>query len=295
MSISTIQSNIRRSKTKITDLRKKLYKEKETENKARKDILQAKKAVTRTSSQTTIKSNLSKLDRLNKTLEKTSKEQATLNKKIFDEEKTLHRYEEQLIREEAKELKRQISVQSQRDLDHELTQQKLLEELFSYKQAIKAHTEELSGQATEEEQFDVFISHASEDKEGFVGPLAALLKESDVDVWYDEYKLTWGKPTRRSIDKGLANCRFGIVVFSENFFRKNWTNYELDGLVGRNMSEKEDLILPIWHNVEYEDVKKFSPPLADLTALKSNSLTIEEIADQLIALLTDSSSDELEL
>ena len=34
---------------------------------------------------------------------------------------------------------------------------------------------------------DLFISHASEDKDELVHPLAEGLKRAGVDVWYDEY------------------------------------------------------------------------------------------------------------
>jgi hypothetical protein len=37
--------------------------------------------------------------------------------------------------------------------------------------------------------FDVFISHASEDKEEVVRPLATLLRAEGLDVWYDEFEL----------------------------------------------------------------------------------------------------------
>ncbi|KAA0766435.1 toll/interleukin-1 receptor domain-containing protein [Bacillus sp. SH5-2] len=293
MSISITQSNIRKAKTNITNLRKKLSKEQDDYAKTIKDILKVKKEISRTSSQSTIRSKLTKLDRLNKTIEKTTKEQSTLNKKIVDVEKKLHRYEEQLLKKEMAALKQTNAARTQMEQEQHQNQQLLLDELYKYKEAIDIHTSQLDLNH-DEEQYDVFISHASDDKQGFVEPLAALLKDSGVAVWYDEYKLTWGKPTRRSIDKGLAKCRFGIVVLSEHFFRKGWTNYELDGLVGRNVSEKHDLILPIWHNVGYEEVKKFSPPLADITALQSDNMAIEEIADQLIALLTTSSFDEEE-
>lgn len=291
MAISTIQGNIRRAKTKITDLRKKLSKEQETEGKARREILQIKKGLGRTTSQSIARTKLSKIDRLNKSLENSSKEQGSLNKKIVEEEKKLLRYEDQLIKEEAREIKKQVNMQTRRDTDHALNQQRLLNELSEYKSAIKTHTEELASQEIKVEQFDVFISHASEDKESFVRPLAETLNDSGIKVWYDEYKLTWGKSTRRSIDKGLANCRFGIVVFSEAFFNKGWTNYELDGLVSRNISEGNNLILPIWHNVSQNEVRNFSPSLADLTALKSDNMSIDEIAEQLIELLKEGSFD----
>lgn len=162
----------------------------------------------------------------------------------------------------------------------------MLEELYKYKKSIEIHTENLFKQEISKVQYDVFISHASEDKDDFVKPLAERLIEEGLEVWFDEKKLTWGKPTRRSIDQGLANSRFGIVVLSKAFFNKAWTNYELNGLVARHLSG-EDLILPIWHNVDYKDVMQYSPPLADITALKSSEMTIDEIAEQLLNLLKD--------
>lgn len=36
---------------------------------------------------------------------------------------------------------------------------------------------------------DLFISHASEDKEELVRPLAAELMKYGVDIWYDEFEL----------------------------------------------------------------------------------------------------------
>ncbi|MCK9385933.1 MAG: DUF1883 domain-containing protein [Nevskia sp.] len=78
--------------------------------------------------------------------------------------------------------------------------------------------------------YDVFISHASEDKEEIVRPLAQALRSEGLRVWYDEFELRIGDSLRRKIDKGLASSRFGLVVLSPSFIAKGWTNYELDGL-----------------------------------------------------------------
>ncbi len=69
--------------------------------------------------------------------------------------------------------------------------------------------------------YDVFISHASEDKDNFVAPLALALRQEHIEVWYDDFSLSLGDSLRESIDKGLAQSRFGIVVFSHSFFNKN--------------------------------------------------------------------------
>lgn len=118
-------------------------------------------------------------------------------------------------------------------------------------------------------QYDVFICHASEDKRDFVRPLAELLQQQHIAVWYDEFSLDIGDSLSQKIDEGLANSRFGIVVLSPNFFKKPWAKRELSGLTLREMVEKKSLILPIWHRVSVEDVASFSPPLADKKAATS--------------------------
>lgn len=110
--------------------------------------------------------------------------------------------------------------------------------------------------------WDLFISHASEDKDEIARPLADELMEAGLKVWFDEYELTVGDSLRRSIDRGLAQSRFGVVILSEHFFAKEWPQKELDGLVARE-DGSEKRILPVWHKVNRKQVVSFSPPLAD--------------------------------
>lgn len=130
-------------------------------------------------------------------------------------------------------------------------------------------------------QYDVFICHASEDKKDFVRPLAQLLKQHNIDVWFDEFSLTIGDSLTEKIDEGLAKSRFGIVVLSPNFFKKPWAKRELSGLTFREMLEKRNLILPIWHRVSVEEVAQFSLPLADKKA-SSTSDGINALVRELV-------------
>jgi hypothetical protein len=129
-------------------------------------------------------------------------------------------------------------------------------------------------------QYDVFISHASEDKDIVVRPLAHSLIEEGLQVWYDEFEMKIGDSLREKIDYGLANSRAGIVVLSPDFFRKGWTKYELNGLVGNNVAGKQKL-LPIWHDLTHEQVQDYSPSLADKIARNTDEFTIEEIAAEI--------------
>lgn len=128
--------------------------------------------------------------------------------------------------------------------------------------------------------YDVFISHASEDKDDVVRSLAHALSAQELEVWYDEFTLRIGDSLRQKIDKGLANSRVGLVVLSPAFISKGWTNYELDGIVTRSVSG-EQILLPIWHNITKQQVVDFSPSLADKVARSTATHTVEEIAEEI--------------
>ncbi|MBN1461164.1 MAG: DUF1883 domain-containing protein [Armatimonadetes bacterium] len=133
-------------------------------------------------------------------------------------------------------------------------------------------------------EYDVFISHASEDKDAVVRPLAHALRDGGLKVWYDEFELRIGDSLRRKIDAGLTRSRFGVVVLSRSFFGKGWPNYELDGLVTR-ATTGEQILLPIWHDLTKQEVIEYSPSLADKLARSTATHTIDEIAQEIVEVI----------
>ncbi len=133
-------------------------------------------------------------------------------------------------------------------------------------------------------EYDVFISHASEDKESVVRPLAIALKNKGINVWYDEFELKIGDSLRRKIDQGLSKSKFGVVVISRSFIKKGWTNYELDGLMTKEVSGQQ-ILLPIWHDITKQEVIDYSPSLADKVARNTSIETLEEIAEEIAELI----------
>ncbi|SKA71223.1 TIR domain-containing protein [Paucidesulfovibrio gracilis DSM 16080] len=118
---------------------------------------------------------------------------------------------------------------------------------------------------------DIFISHASEDKDKYVRGLAEALEKENVAVWYDEFSLKPGDSLRRSIDLGLSKSRFGIVVLSPSFLAKKWPEWELDGLVQRQNSSNDPVIIPVWLDVSAKEIINYSPSLADKYALQASA------------------------
>jgi hypothetical protein len=132
--------------------------------------------------------------------------------------------------------------------------------------------------------YDVFVCHAYEDKESFVRPLAEALQKENLEVWYDEFSLKLGDSIRQSIDRGLRQSRFGVVVLSKSFFEKNWPQYELDGLAEREMAGRDKVILPIWHDVMHDEVMGYSPSLAGRKAVLS-SMGMDKIVSEIITVI----------
>jgi hypothetical protein len=118
-------------------------------------------------------------------------------------------------------------------------------------------------------RWDVFISHAGEDKEAIARPLADELRRRGYSVWYDEFTLRLGDSLRGSIDRGLAQSRYGVMVLSSHFFEKHWPAQELNGLAALEAGG-EQVILPVWHRITHADVVRQSPILADRMAVSTD-------------------------
>ena len=207
------------------------------------------------------------------------KKQAEYQKKIADKTKTLNQRKVDLQKEEKREQEKQLREEKafQEKLQREIQHQKsILNTLVE--QNYSAKSQEVAD--IDNKQYDFFISHASEDKEDFVKTLADGLTEEGCKVWYDNFVLKIGDSLRESIDRGLANSKYGIVVISPHFLKKRWPAYELNGMVAREMNGHK-VILPIWHKVTKDEILQYSPTLADKLALNTAIHSIKEIIGQL--------------
>ena len=102
-------------------------------------------------------------------------------------------------------------------------------------------------------EFDVFISHAYKDKEDLIEELYRILN-------------------------GTKKAEFAIIVISENFFDREWTERELAGFLNRQNRNGQKLILPILHNITTEQLKAKYPLVADIQAIDSAKYSCDQIA-----------------
>ena len=256
------QNRINQLKREIATLRKAEAQETRKEADIQARINRANEAASRTKSIPTIRSKLKEVERGRRNLADVQKKRAQISGKIAEKSKRLHSYEERLIRER-KEYERSITNEIQRRVN-------LSSVSFPTHHA--------------RETYDFFISHAGEDKDSFVRELTKMLQAKGAKVWYDEFTLKVGDSLRRQIDRGLTNSRFGVVVLSKHFFRKEGALKELDGLLSLEI-DGTTRILPIWHEISRDEIARHSAILLDKVALSTTLSSTSEIADKLCELI----------
>ena len=132
-------------------------------------------------------------------------------------------------------------------------------------------------------KWDVFISYASQDKK-IAKSFVKELKKLDVKVWYDDDVLKWGDSLMESINAGLRNSIFGVVILSKTFFKKQWTMTELNALFSLENSTGEKKILPLLYKISHADIVKQYPILADIVSHSYNE-GLEKLAKDLKKLI----------
>lgn len=127
-------------------------------------------------------------------------------------------------------------------------------------------------------EYDVFISHANKDKENLIEELYSSLKTLGVTIFYDKESLEWGDNWKDRILNGTKKAEFAIIVISENFFDREWTERELSEFLNRQNRNGQKLILPILHNITVSQLQEKYPSVADLQAIDSSKYNCDQIA-----------------
>lgn len=283
MSINQLNTDIINLNKDIASLQDKYAKEKKVESEKRIRIISIQNSINKNTSVSTANSKRKQITQLEKEIAQSTTKQANLTKEIAKKQKTLSDKTSSLSKEQTKEARKQQEEQKKL-YDNYKRQITNLQSKIKNTNALNA-THNLYEQ-NNNLKYDVFISHATEDKESFVDDLVTELQKRDIKVWYDKNCIKWGESLRSKIDEGLRNSKFGIVVLSQAYINKGWTQYELEGLFNIEMTNGKT-ILPIWHNITKSQVQQFSPTIAGRLAMNTTMQTPNEIAQELVQILND--------
>lgn len=292
MSLEQAQRNLNQIEKDIATLEKKLADLIKKEANKAKRIHDIQRSINNNTSTTALQSKKRQMQNYSNELTKISKEKAMVSSKIAEKRK---KHSEVMIKLQKEELNARKKADKERKKlqdNYEKQIESLKKELTRQKLDIERQIPTNLYSQESNEEYDVFVSHASEDKEGFVDEFIHILQDKyGISVWYDSINIGWGESLRAKIDEGLKRSKFGIVVLSKYYIDKGWTQYELDGLFQREMTGGK-IILPIWHKITKDEVMKFSPTLAGRKALNTAMFTTDEIAQELKKILDGSKNDQ---
>lgn len=251
-----------------------------------------KRSITKSTSSSTLKSKTSQIQRYENDASKRYSESAELTKKIADKQKKRNESYMKLQKAQQNESKK-------KDRENKRIQEIYRNQIDNLQKQLSVSTAQVFTSLENEninltsENYDVFVSHAWEDKEDFVDEFVCELEKLNIKVWYDKKKISWGDSMRARIDEGLKKSKFGIAVLSPNYIAegKYWTKAELNGLFQLE-SVNGKTLLPIWHNLTKKQVIEYSPIIADKLAMTTANMTPSEIAEELNKILNDSLEDE---
>lgn len=248
-----------------------------------KKISSTEKSITPRTSASTTASKLKQISGWESDRAKKSAESADLGKKIADKRQKrndaylkLQKAQQDEQKKQDRQMKRvQASYESRISQLQSLT-------IPSNVHRAGSNVEDMA----EDPQYDVFVSHAWEDKESFADEFVGELRKLNLRVWYDTSQIKWGDSMRAKIDDGLKKSKFGVVILSPDYIKegKYWTKAELDGLFQLE-SVNGKMLLPVWHNLTKKEVMAYSPIIAGRLAMNTASMTPSEMAKEFAKLL----------
>lgn len=129
-------------------------------------------------------------------------------------------------------------------------------------------------------RWDYFVSHASEDKTLIAAPLAHYLRTASFETWYDSFSLNVGDSLSQTIEHGLSESKYGIVILSRPFLQKEWPRTELERLLELEREGTASL-LPVWHQVGAAEISVHYPAVADRKAADT-AKGLQSVAEELV-------------
>lgn len=147
---------------------------------------------------------------------------------------------------------------------------------------VRANVESLA--AKQPDLRDVFLCHAWDDRQKAAKELHDLLEARGVRVWFSEKDIGLGEPFMRSIDKGLANSRVGIVLVTPAMLR----TLPKGGVADKELSAllAGERLVPIVHQTTYDALREVSLLLASRNGLNTTEDTMAVVAEKLAELVT---------
>lgn len=115
----------------------------------------------------------------------------------------------------------------------------------------------------------VFVSHSSDDKEGYIEPIVSDLEECYINVWIDKRKIVPGDNLRKSIFRdGLDKADVALIFFTGQSLKSSWVDREIKHVLREESKKGNDFdlnkLISIFDSQDtYNEISERYPELTD--------------------------------
>ena len=112
---------------------------------------------------------------------------------------------------------------------------------------------------------NVFISHASEDKESVAIPFSEELEKYGITYWLDMKELYPGDQLSEKIFKeGIGKSDYVVVFISKRFLAKGWANAELRNALAKQIRTNTKIVIPFLVDIKFNDLLEIYPEFENI-------------------------------
>jgi formylglycine-generating enzyme required for sulfatase activity len=112
---------------------------------------------------------------------------------------------------------------------------------------------------------DVFISHASEDKETIAIPFTKELEKYGISYWLDMKELAPGDQLSDKIFKdGIAKSDYLVVKKKKKFLVKGWATAELRNAMAKQLRTNTKIVIPFLVDIKFSDLLEIYPEFENI-------------------------------
>lgn len=285
MSISSYRSQVDRLTSEIADLHRKAADERTKAAKERGDGLRKSESLSRTTSESTLRSRLREIQRHEEKAADHERRAADHEKRIADKRRSLNSSEASLERAHGDQRRKdEVVARRQRDEDNkrlrqlELARRAVQRPAFTPRPAVREFgvpavrvSKVPKDKGEHEFEYDVCLSFAGEQRD-YVKMIARGLQEHEIRVFYDEDEQVklWGKDLAEHLDYIYRKAsRYCVIFISQAYADKEWTRHERRSALARAIQEDEEYILPVRFDdtelpglrptVSYIDLRQYAP------------------------------------
>jgi|GEM_PF-3125149 len=114
--------------------------------------------------------------------------------------------------------------------------------------------------------YDVFISHAVEDRKRYADPLVEELRRHGIRVWYSRDELELGGSLSELVERGMRRSRAALILASKDYFGRHWTGYERQTLFAM-LRKRPDAFFIVRCGMTHEELVQHWPEVSDICTI----------------------------